>query len=808
MWTAPTPLVSCEKCPFGGACVSSKGDITSPFVIVGESPGASEVAAKKPFVGASGKMITDILQQSGLPDNIEPFWTNALQCFPKADKQNNLAFATNNCRNRLIAEIQMHPRKVILALGNAAVWALTNQFGTKITQIRGKLYESPLAERGIVAAVHPAFLLRGGGSLPQFRNDIGYAVNLLTDGKKKEPRPVKWFLASTLEHLDWIEEEYRDAPLKAADIETTGFNFVDDRILCLGITKDGENVHIIPSHLIYEHKWLIDLLLSQGKWIWHNGKFDVRWFWQLGIWNARVDHDTLLQSYALDETRGMHDLEQVAGNVLGAPNYKAMLDQWVKGKHPDGRKKNYGDVPPNVLYNYAAFDLANTFQIHEKLYPQVCADPQLNKLYHEVLIPASQTLGMAELEGMEVDREVIDFNIADLKVRMQPHIDVIQEAATRLMAQHINLNSWQQVDRLLYTAMKLGKPGQGTDADTLERLEQVPVVVALQEYRKLNKLLGTYAVPIPDYIATDRRIHTTFLIHGTVTGRLASRDPNQQNMPRGPYIRRMFIPGKGYKFVKIDLNQAELRVLAIISRCAELIRIYCDINAPSIHHLVSTKFFGEGYTKEEKMRAKAVTFGIVYGRTAFDLAREFSISVSEAHLYIKMWFEQFPEAEDCLNNLAAAPTNNLNLVTAFGRKKRWGVVSYDKLRDLQNQAKNFPMQSIASDITLTSAGRTWKPMREMGVNLCNLVHDETMWKTPDCVELQHYVVHKVAQVYRQVPVDFGLTLVPFIGEGEVGDRWGELEELGSPNMDYVRDVESWLDRRVHKIGFGSFAAAA
>src|SRR4051812_32955450 len=183
----PTGLVRCKDCPHGFArMVGSRGDPTSPLVIVGESPGTQEVKVGVPFVGPSGKVLDHALApyKTDFPN---PLMLNAFQCFPgtKTKDQVKVEAATRCCQQRLHNDIQAHERQVILALGNPAVWSTTGEFGAKITRVRGKRYDSRLAKRGIVAAVHPAFLLRGGGSMRQFMADVDYACRLANGGDYK-----------------------------------------------------------------------------------------------------------------------------------------------------------------------------------------------------------------------------------------------------------------------------------------------------------------------------------------------------------------------------------------------------------------------------------------------------------------------------------------------------------------------------------------------------------------------------------------------------------------------------------------------
>ena len=219
---------TCKDCPFGGVRVGTRGDPASSLVIVGESPGIEEIRHKQPFVGPSG-----ILLHKVLPRNIPAFVTNAICCNPpKSKTPAKLQKAIMSCRQRLLSEISAHPHKVIIALGGAAAQALTGNYDIKITQMRGQVIASDLASCGIVLAVHPAYLLRGGGSMSQFKKDIEKALELLKTGKLKR----LWREPKISDNFDQflIKPPNSMKRLIACDIETSGFNFKINRILSVG----------------------------------------------------------------------------------------------------------------------------------------------------------------------------------------------------------------------------------------------------------------------------------------------------------------------------------------------------------------------------------------------------------------------------------------------------------------------------------------------------------------------------------------------------------------------------------------------
>jgi DNA polymerase-1 len=719
-------------------------------------------------------MLETILAKVGLPPHIKPLILNAIQCFPKVKDDDRMPRAVSICHERLINQIRAHPRKVILALGQHAAVSLTGITNIKITRVRGQVIPTSLAKHGVVLAVHPAFLMKqGGGGYSEWQRDLKKAVLLAQDRPPDVWEPPTYRVIKTIpEYAAFVHKAIKQ-PYLTGDIETSGFDFLSDWMISHGVTWNGEHVYIIPNRLIWRAESLTRRLMeSRGpRWIWQNGKFDVKFFRAEGI-RARVDEDTMLQSYALNETRGLHDLDQIALRELGAPHHKAELDQYLKRYKKADR--SYALVPREALYKYQAYDIAKTHQIFFAQQPRITKDPHLSKLYRRVLIPASEMLAEVELEGILLDPEVVATNDKLCKDEIEAEVAKIQPYAIKYCGAPINVNSPAQLGDLLYNRMKLGPIGTSTDAKAIiqiQRKHNHPIVRPIQRVRKLAKRHGTYVKPALGWRYKDGKVHTSYLIHGTVNGRLASKDPNLQNMERGPFIRRQFIADPDEWLVEADLNQAELRCLAVMSGDPSLCEIYVE-GKTSIHKVVSRRYFGENYNHEQYMRAKAVTFGIVYGRTAWTLAEEFDTTTEVAQEYIDGWFAQFPRAKEFIMDSRKAPARGWTMITNFGRKKRWGVVSYENLHDLENEAANYPHSSTASDINTVAACEVAPVLRERwNARICNLVHDSIYFKIRQDRQALDESLTYVLGVMARVPRDWGLTRVPFVADAKFGERW-------------------------------------
>ncbi|KKN66722.1 hypothetical protein LCGC14_0468330, partial [marine sediment metagenome] len=329
-----------------------------------------------------------------------------------------------------------------------------------------------------------------------------------------------------------------------------------------------------------------------------------------------------------------------------------------------------------------------------------------------------------------------------------------------------------------------------TDKSVIAKLQKQtehPIFALILKHRKAVKMYGTYVKGFKLCVdPITNRIHATFLVHGTRTGRLAARDPNMQNPPRDPQIRGTFVAAEGYELVEVDLSQAELRSLAALSGDEALLEVYRgtgDLHTDLANFLfpgwdvrdLAPETHQEAY--EQRVRCKNVNFGITYGITEFGLQEQIGGTLTEARTMIRGWFSKYPGAAAFINKCRHAPLSNQDITTCFGRRKRGGIVSRENMRFLQNEAANFPHQSIASDITLHAGIRCWRPLQSMGVRIVNLIHDALLMEVPITSDnhIRHEAIVMVAKEMRQVPIDWGITQVPFIAEGEYGHRWGTLK---------------------------------
>lgn len=819
--------------PTGQRMVFGKGPKDSPFVIVGEAPGGEEVKAGAPFIGPSGLVLQAALDQLPKGSYPEPYCTNVSKVRLGSNKTPAMLgkLAQEN-REALLQEITAHPRKIVLALGGVALMALLGQYDLKITKHRGQFYSGIIGTTGLLAALHPAYLLRGGGSFRQFKSDVAYAMQM---AQGKPPHPYVSPTYKAMESPDEVKafiEKVRALPpgsIVAGDLETSGFSPIGDRILCGGFTVDGLHVDTfwhrktgVPAN------WdVLECLkplweIKHVKFVWHNGKFDVKFFQaeDAGFQPARVDEDTMLMSYALDETRGIHDLEQVASDWIGSPSWKNILDAHKK------KKASYDVIPPDILEKYMAYDIANTFNLVPVMKPLIEADKGSSRLYDKTLIPASTYLADIESHGMMIDPQRVKENAGKIGAEMNGYASQIAKIANERSPGRYTpklCNSPKQLAELLFDDLMIISKERGTGDDILDKLPQFDaniekhkVILLLRKYRKVAKQFSTYIKPFlpkdllnkkakESMVQKDGRVHCTYLIHGTATGRLSSREPNMQNIPRDNVIKGQFVAPPGRMLIEVDLNQAELRSLACLSGDPDLCEIYLNPTGKGLHEVVRAEIYGyaenwdekttqkyldkwfmtpesrfnpetgeDRILKEQKMRAKNVNFGIIYGITKYGLAEQIDDTPEEAQRMLDAWAKKFPVAWHFINLCRNAPLHGKNIVTVFGHKKRFGIVTEATLNAIQNEAANFPHQSTAAQVTLHGGIRTYEELRAYDSYFVNTVHDSNIIECPLDPIVADTVSNIVKGAMEQVPIDWGITRIPFVAERDFGTRWGSL----------------------------------
>lgn len=773
------PLAKCEDCPWyeRSGFADASGPTDAKTVIVGEAPGRDECKTGKPFTGPSGRLLDRVLTHHGLDrDSIR--FTNVVACHPRfVSGQKPTAppkEVVSACQPRLQSELR--DRESIICLGNTAKEAIL-ETREPITRVRqGPPRTSPnYPNSSIIATIHPAACLRSSDNFPSLVRDLGK-------------------LKSAKAYINWeppIYKVYDDVPSASAvvdellnshrgyvtlDIEVgvekdTSFTHPDS-LLCVGIGFAPNRAIVIGENALHSQEVLDKLghLLSAKEVICQNGKFDIQVLMRLAIvTRPNLWADTMLASYCLDERPGHHSLEGLSSEILGAPAWKAELKPHL-GK---GKKKNYANVPRPILYRYNAYDTACTYNLWHEHFEKDLEKKGLRSL-HDFLVEASNELIYLELEGVAIDEkylEVIDDEYINL-------LGILEEG---LKGWVDNPRSSQQV---LGAAKGMRLPVKSSvDAPTLRAIldrdinvEQREFITKVLEYRREQKLHGTYIKGTRNRLL-DGRLYPTFLLHGTVTGRLSCRNPNLQNIPRGSTIKKLFIPQAGNILLQADYKQAEWRAIACLAQDSYLQGALGDPNR-DIHGEVARQFFGPNFTKDQRVMAKTFVFGVAYGRGAEAISKAFKVSVYEAERFIKEFFDMVPDVVQWRKDVHEMLfKGGQSLQTPFGRRRRFWLVTRENKHDIEKEALAFLPQSIASDLTLSSLVRMRRTFGT-GASAPKIritVHDSILVEAPK--EHKEDVAQEMKFIMENTAADVFSDYVRFPVDIEAGNSWGNLKEL-------------------------------
>ncbi len=602
------------------------------------------------------------------------------------------------------------------------------------------------------------------------------------------PAPaVHYTTLLTQEQLDdWIGR-IRSAPLACLDTETTSLDPLAARLVGLSLAVQPHEACYIPLAHRYAgapaqlplqqvlealRPWLQDAGCRK---LGQNLKYDAHVLANHGIALAGIEHDTLLQSYVLEAHRP-HDMDSMAQRHLGR---QTITFEQVCGK--GARQIGFDEVGVDRATEYAAEDAEVTLALHRLLWPRVCEDAGLKFVYESIEIPLSRVLFTMERDGVLVDPVRLQAQSAELAER----IAALEVQAHQLAGQPFNLGSPKQIGEVLFG--KLGLPVQkktpsgapSTDEEVLERLAaDYPLPKALLEHRALSKLKSTYCDKLPTMIrAQTGRVHTTYGQAIAITGRLASSDPNLQNIPirtaEGRRIREAFIAPAGCKIASADYSQIELRIMAHLSEDPGLLQAFAL--GQDVHRATASEVFGVGVQEvsaEQRRTAKVINFGLIYGMTAFGLAANLGIGRDDARLYIERYFARYPGVARYMEATREQARSQGYVETVFGRRLWLPEINSPngpRRQAAERAAINAPMQGTAADLIKLSMIGAMQWLRRTGLRtrLVMQVHDELVFEVPE-TELE--------QVRDEVPALMGRVAslkVPLVVDMGFGENWDQ-----------------------------------
>lgn len=759
------PLAKCEDCPWReiGAYVPSlipKDGVK--VAVVGEAPGAQEARTGIPFTGPSGELLDRVMEHHGY-ERKQLALINTVSCRPHGPTEKPPQAARTACLPRLEDDLRRANAPQTLALGAISAQSLLDD-SRNISKLRiGLARETKYGP--VIATWHPAYCLRTPDAFPSFVKDTGKLNGKLP--KPWEPPTYRVFEdpAVALVALRRLTEVQRIV----IDIEAASDKDIDDAhpedyaLLCVGIAYAKGQVVVFGPRVFedQECRSVFADLLDKCEVGGHNLKFDL-----LGLSPSvgvkRASFDTMLKSYILDERPRQHGLKMRLVEDLGAPRYDDEIAVYTKGK--DG---SFANIPKDLLYKYNAYDCGGTWDIDEFLTLQM--SPKQHDL-HKFLIDALNMLIHIELSPLYFD---LDYN-AELELRYKEKIIAAEAELHAHVGYELNPRSPLQI--LKYFASH-GMNLPTTEKKFFEKIrpqlnEEIGTTVDLiLNCRRLSKTQGTYVIGLRKKVK-DGRIPTTLSLHGTTSGRLASRKPNLQNVKRDKEIRNQFTAGPGLILIQGDYSQVEGRTIAILSQDEYLQRVFSDPDVDIFNDMCDNIWGPGNWDKENRVSIKSIFYGYAYGREAASIAIELKKPLAYAQNLMNEFKSLIPGVVAWQAAIKEAVLNGEDLETPFGRKRTFHLITNDNVTDVLNEGLSYKPQSIASDICLRAAIRL-QPMlkREYDANIKLLVHDAIV------AECRPEVRDQVIEMMRREMIKSGnefSTFVPYKVDFSSGFRLGEL----------------------------------
>ncbi|MDX3934629.1 DNA polymerase I [Stenotrophomonas sp.] len=507
-----------------------------------------------------------------------------------------------------------------------------------------------------------------------------------------------------------------------------------------------------------------------------HGKYDLHVLRRHGVNVQGYHDDTMLESFVLNSTATRHDMDSLAMRYLG---YTTIKFEDVAGK--GAKQISFSQVGLDEACRYAAEDADVTLRLHHALQPQLQATPSLEGVYRDIEMPLVPVLARIEANGVHIDMAELRRQSQDLGSRML----AAQQKATELAGRTFNLDSPKQLQAVLFDELQLpalvktpkGQPS--TNEEALEAIaEQHELPRVILEYRGLAKLRSTYTDKLPEMINQDTgRVHTSYHQSGAATGRLSSSDPNLQNIPirteDGRRIRRAFVAPPGRKILACDYSQIELRIMAHLSEDPGLVRAFEQ--GVDVHRATAAEVFSRSLdevTANERRAAKAINFGLMYGMSAFGLARNLGIDRGQAQDYVALYFSRYPGVRDFMERMRQQARDQGYVETLFGRRLYLNDINARNqgLRaGAERAAINAPMQGTAADIIKRAMVKVDDWLQDHGgqAKMILQVHDELVFETEssflDTLRLKVVELMSSAAELR----------VPLVVDAGVGDNWDE-----------------------------------
>ena len=609
--------------------------------------------------------------------------------------------------------------------------------------------------------------------------------------KQKSINKKNYFLIKNEKEIDeWIREAEESGEL-AIDTETSSLDAHQADLIGISLsTKIGKACYIPIGHKsgdclkkINVIKKLKPLLEDKSvKKIGQNIKFDFIVLYKQGIEMNSME-DTMLMSYVLDAGKNRHNMDILSEIHL---SHKTISFKDLVGS---GKKQiNFSEVEINQAMEYAAEDADITYRLY-KIFTKNLNNEKLTNIYEIFEKPLIKILAFMEIHGVKVDNKFLK----DLSKKFEKKINNLEKKIFKISKKEFNIASTKQLGEIMYNELKIAslkktkKGSFATSASVLEDLafkgHELPKLIL--DWRQVSKLKNTYSDSLPEHINPNtNRVHTSFLLAATTTGRLASSDPNLQNIPikseDGKDIRKAFIAERGHTLVSADYNQIEMRILADLADVKELKKAFK--NNEDIHTLTASQVFNLDIKKVDqniRRKAKAINFGIIYGISQYGLAKQIMVSINEAEEFLTSYFLKFPEIKEYMNSTIKFCRKSGYVNNIFGRRTHINGIN-DKnynVRNFQERAAiNAPIQGSASEImrlAMIRLVKRFKSLKDVKSKILLQIHDELIFEVPN-VEIKEICNVVKEEMISVAKSDLHAFSIPLTVDINSGDNWGIL----------------------------------
>ncbi|HHA2762576.1 TPA: DNA polymerase I [Stenotrophomonas maltophilia] len=600
--------------------------------------------------------------------------------------------------------------------------------------------------------------------------------------------PGEYETVLSAEQLQAWVERLQQADLISFDTETDALDAMRARLVGISLAVEPGRAAYIPVGHDYPGapaqlpmQQVLDALRPvlqdpAKKKLGQHGKYDLHVLRRHGVQVQGYHDDTMLESFVLNSTATRHDMDSLALRYLG---YSTIKFEDVAGK--GAKQIPFSQVGIDEASRYAAEDADITLRLHHALQPQLLAEPALDSVYRNIEMPLVPVLASIEANGVRIDTDELRRQSQDLSSRML----AAQQKATELAGRSFNLDSPKQLQAVLFDELKLpavvktpkGQPSTNEEAlEAIADQHELPRVIL--DYRGLAKLRSTYTDKLPEMVNPDTgRVHTSYHQSGAATGRLSSSDPNLQNIPirteDGRRIRRAFVAPEGFQLLAADYSQIELRIMAHLSEDPGLVRAFEQ--GADVHRATAAEVFGrtlEEVTPNERRAAKAINFGLMYGMSAFGLARNLGIDRGQAQDYVALYFSRYPGVRDFMERMRQQARDQGYVETLFGRRLYLNDIharNQGLRAGAERAAINAPMQGTAADIIKRAMVDVDQWLRDSGApaRMILQVHDELVFETESSFveDLRLQVVERMSQAAK--------LRVPLVVDTGVGNNWDE-----------------------------------